>query len=104
MAAGQTYLVGEIGPELFVPNGGGEPQMVGMGGMELRDFHASGTIIPTSLVGAYMAANQPTAATLPVSGGATVNIGTINATADVDVEAAVLNAQLRADRIARERR
>ena len=104
VAAGQTYLVGEIGPELFVPNGGGEPQMVGMGGMELRDFHASGTIIPTSLVGAYMAANQPTAATLPVSGGATVNIGTINATADVDVEAAVLNAQLRADRIARERR
>jgi hypothetical protein len=104
VAAGQTYLVGEIGPELFVPNGGGEPQMVGMGGMELRDFHASGTIIPTSLVGAYMAANQPTAATLPVSGGATVNIGTINASADVDVEAAVLNAQLRADRIARERR
>lgn len=99
VAGGQSYLVGEIGPELFVPNVG-EPQMVGVGGMEIRDFHTSGTIIPNALVGSYLAA----AGSPQNARGATVNIGTINASADVDVEAAVLNAQLRADRIARERR
>ena len=97
--AGQSYLVGEIGPELFVPNVG-EPQMIGTRGMELRDFNASGVIIPNALVGSYLAATGSGQS----PAGATVNIGTINASADVDVEAAVLNAQLRADRIARERR
>jgi hypothetical protein len=55
VSAGGTYMVGELGPELFVPTYG-TPQMVGQGGPEIRDFHASGTIIPADMVGSYMAA------------------------------------------------
>jgi hypothetical protein len=55
VTSGGTYMVGELGPELFVPTYG-TPQMVGQGGPEIRDFHASGTIIPADMVGSYMAA------------------------------------------------
>ncbi len=69
---GSNYLVGEIGPELFVPNAG-EPRMVGMGGPEVRDFHTSGTIIPTAMVGSYMASHAAQvaapAAVAPAGGG-----------------------------------
>lgn len=54
---GQQFAVGEVGPELFVPTTG-NPQMVGQNGPEIRNFHTSGTIIPSTLVGAYMAAQS----------------------------------------------
>ena len=56
--AGHPYTVGEIGPELFVPNVG-SPRMVGTNGPEVRDFHTSGTIIPTQMVGATLPLQRP---------------------------------------------
>lgn len=48
--AGVTYTVGEIGKELFIPNNGGRPQVIGATGMENRSFPTGGTIIPNHIV------------------------------------------------------
>ena len=50
VAAGTTAVVGEIGPELFVPNVG-SPKLIGAHGPEVRDFGTSGVIIPNHLLG-----------------------------------------------------
>lgn len=50
--AGVTYTVGEIGPELFVPNVG-SPQMIGLHGMEERSFPTSGMVIPSYMLDAF---------------------------------------------------
>ena len=42
---GQPYMVGEAGPEMYMPNKG-RPQMVGMGGPEVRRFSQDGQIVP----------------------------------------------------------
>lgn len=99
---GSPYLVGEIGPELFVPTVG-PTRVIGADGPELRDFHTSGVVIPNHLLAPVVSVSAP-AGPQTVHSGATVTIGTVNATRDVDVEAAVLQATLRAERIARERR
>lgn len=52
VAAGTRYAVGEIGPELFVPNVG-QPSMIGVGGQETRSFPTSGMVIPNHLVDAF---------------------------------------------------
>ena len=77
VAAGNTYLVGEIGPELFVPTYG-MPQMVGQGGPEIRDFHTSGTIIPADMVGSYMAAQTAVVAAAPAAAPGGVQIGELH--------------------------
>lgn len=100
VSAGMTALVGEIGPELFVPTVG-SPRIIGADGPEIRDFHTSGTVIPNHLLATVTVPKQSQPAGYS---GPPVQIGTINAAADVDVEAGVLRAMLRADRIARERR
>ena len=46
---GLTALVGEIGPELFVP-AIGRPRVIGADGPEILDFHTSGTVIPNHLL------------------------------------------------------
>ena len=100
---GSSYLVGEIGPELFVPQVG-EPRMVGMGGPEIRDFHTSGTIIPTTMVGAYMAANVPQAPAMAAaapSGGVHIENLTVQDRFDARREFQALMARER--RIAAER-
>jgi hypothetical protein len=102
VTAGMTALVGEIGPELFVPTVG-PTRVIGADGPELRDFHTSGVVIPNHLLAPVVSVSAP-AGPQTVHSGATVTIGTVNATRDVDVEAAVLQATLRAERIARERR
>ncbi len=76
ITAGTTSWVGELGPELFVPTYG-TPQMVGQGGPEIRDFHASGTIIPADMVGAYMAA-QSAGSAAPAAAAAGVQIGELH--------------------------
>lgn len=76
VAAGSSYLVGEIGPELFVPNVG-TPQMIGAGGPEVRDFHTSGVVIPSAMVGAYMAA-QSAGSAAPAAAAAGVQIGELH--------------------------
>jgi hypothetical protein len=80
VTAGTTSWVGELGPELFVPNYG-TPQMVGQGGPEIRDFHTSGTIIPADMVGAYMAAQTASLAAVsaaPAAAPAGVQIGELH--------------------------
>ena len=72
--AGHPYTVGEIGPELFVPNVG-SPRMVGTNGPEVRDFHTSGTIIPTQMVGAYVAATTAENARTATNAPSGVQIG-----------------------------
>ncbi len=100
--AGQTALVGEIGPELFVPNAG-DPRMVGVGGPEVRDFHTSGTIIPNVMIGTYMAAQAASsggAASAP-SGGVHIENLTVQDKFDARREFAAMMARER--RIAAER-
>ena len=80
VSAGGTYMVGELGPELFVPNYGA-PTMVGQSGPEIRDFHASGTIIPSDMVGSYMAAQTASLAAVsaaPAAAAAGVQIGELH--------------------------
>ena len=80
VTAGTTSWVGELGPELFVPNYG-TPQMVGQGGPEIRDFHTSGTIIPADMVGAYMAAQTASLAAVtaaPAAAPGGVQIGELH--------------------------
>jgi len=47
--AGGTYMVGELGPELFVPKTG-SPYMIGESGPEVRDFHTAGFVVPNHLL------------------------------------------------------
>lgn len=101
VAAGQTALVGEIGPELFIPNTG-NPQMVGQGGPEIRDFHTSGVVIPNFLVGSYMAAQAAGgAATAVASAGVHIENLTVQDRFDARREFDALLARQR--RIAAER-
>lgn len=102
VAAGTKALVGEIGPELFVPNTG-RPRVIGADGPEIRDFAQAGVIIPNHLMPmAPVVLRQRERE--PAMAGASVHIGTINAASNVDVEGRVLHAMMRADRISRERR
>ena len=73
--AGQRYMVGEIGPELFMGRNGVE--MVGENGPEVRSFDTSGVIIPNHLLGAapvQAAAPQVTVNVPEQTGGNTFNI------------------------------
>lgn len=74
MSAG-TYLVGEAGPELVVPDVGA-PFMVGQGGMEIRDL-PSGVMVPNHLLDAVPVAG-------PASSGG-VHVGTLVVRSEQDV-------------------
>lgn len=52
--SGQTYNVGEIGPEVFVPKSGA-PEIVGQGGWEERSFNQDGMILPNYMLQAMEA-------------------------------------------------
>lgn len=49
VVTGQTYTVGEIGPELYIPKSG-SPFMIGEHGMEDRTFPSQGTIVPSFML------------------------------------------------------
>ena len=51
--AGQKYTVGEIGREMYVPNNGAPPQLIGTNGMEERSFPTSGMILPSYMLDAF---------------------------------------------------
>lgn len=59
LAAGDTALVGELGPELFLPRGGGLPQLIGAGGPEVRGFGVSGYVVPNPSTPASIAKPLP---------------------------------------------
>lgn len=46
VTAGTTAFVGELGPELFMPKGGGAARLIGAGGPELRTFAQPGYVVP----------------------------------------------------------
>lgn len=99
--AGWNGWVGELGPEVFVPRNG-TPRIIGRDGPEVMSFSQPGMVIPNHLVPMVLESRREPA--MAGAGGPSVHIGTINANQGVDVEARVLHAMLRADRIARERR
>jgi hypothetical protein len=124
VAAGTTYTVGEIGPELYVPGNGGEPYMIGEHGMEDRMFPSSGTIVPSFMLDTFKRLQQTmerdgenmSRELQPAGrGGDTyneynyeVNVGVHGTTekplTEYDIEKAVEKAIKKADKDKRERR
>lgn len=101
---GMQALVGEVGPELWVSRSG-RAQIIGADGPEVRTFAQAGMVIPNDMMpAAPMVVERQRELVGAGVGGPSVQIGTINAATGVDVEARVLHAMLRADRISRERR
>ena len=100
--AGHPYTVGEIGPELFVPNVG-SPRMVGTNGPEVRDFHTSGTIIPTQMVGTYVAATTAENARTATNAPSGVQIGELHVHDRFDAQRELQALLARERRIAAER-
>lgn len=100
VTAGMTALIGEVGPELFVPTTG-RARVIGSDGPSIEQFATSGVIIPNHMLPQAAPVMREPAL---VGAGPSVHIGTINAASGVDVEDRVLHAMLRADRISRERR
>lgn len=100
--AGQPYMVGEIGPELFVPNVG-SPTLIGAGGPEVRSFGQSGVVIPNHLLGAATAAAPQVTVNAPATGGAGVKIDTLVVNDAYDADAQLTALMRREERIRRER-
>lgn len=117
--ARSTYMVGEIGPEMFVSNTG-STKMIGMNGPEIRSFPSSGYVIPNhALVKEGMTAEEMQQLSSAVAGRtakpslsgeyqaatqqAVVNIGTINAQSDIDIVRAVKKGIAEAERNRKER-
>lgn len=98
--AGQSGLVGELGPELFVPTFG-PAKIIGADGPEIRDFHQSGTVIPNHLL--HLAAPAVSVSVPPQQQQAQPLVGTMIVQDGRDVEGALVRAQTRAARITRER-
>lgn len=97
----RPWLVGELGPELFVPRVG-PIKVLGADGPEFGRFSTPGFVIPNHALPSVAAppnVRVDVASPSAVESGPTVNIGTIQAAEGVDVEARVLHALLRADRI-----
>lgn len=106
VAGGTTALVGELGPELFMPAGGGLGTILGEHGPEVRTFARGGYVIPHHQLGE--AAPLPTALTgggqmTSAAAAPQVHITGTGGPSIADMEAAALNALRRADRIARTR-
>ena len=117
--ARSTYMVGEIGPEMFVSSTG-STKMIGMNGPEIRSFPSSGYVIPNhALVKEGMTPEQMQELSSAVAGRtakpslsgeyqpatqqAVVNIGTINARSDIDIVRAVKKGIAEAERNRKER-
>ena len=100
-------LVGEFGPEIFIPDSVGAPSILGLTGPELVSFDREGSILPHQAVAALS-----TVSNAPSSGGDTLyedNHYDINVTVgagatEVDVERAVKKAIHDIERKKKERR
>lgn len=110
---GQQYMVGEVGPELFVPTVG-PMRVIGADGPQLGRFSEPGYVVPNHAL-AEMAAHAASVATAvagpkptgpspaPAYRGPLFTVGQINATSDVDLDAALTVHGKRALRLSRER-
>lgn len=69
VTSGGTYIVGELGPELFIPTVG-RPSVIGADGPEIRDFRTAGQVIPNHLLATVTVPPQKQQQSpAPVSGG-----------------------------------
>lgn len=110
--SGLKSWVGEFGPEMFV-RPGMAPEMIGVNGPEIMDFHSSGTIIPNHMLPEMATAgNVRQASAVPIpstphtgGGGQSsgIHIDKIVATENVDISRALVMAQRQMERDQRER-
>lgn len=110
-AAGQRYMVGEIGPELYVPRTGA-PKMIGVHGPEILSFPTAGFVVPSFALASMPDSAVPTvvaSGAVRGSDGASaglpgVHIDRIDAREDPElIVRRIEAAQRRAARIAAER-
>lgn len=93
-----TYTVGEIGKELFIPNSGGQPQMLGEHGMEDRTFPTGGFIVPSFMLSAMerveasMSRSMAEAADVMVTAGRHSGVERIENNYNVTIPVASTNA------------
>ena len=112
---GVQYIVGERGPEMFVPRAG-TPFVVGQHGQEQRTFQQPGVIIPNHELAVRTLPNEAAQRDIKPpqqasgsgqyslgSSAPVVNIGTINAKSEFDVVKAVRRGITEAERDRRER-
>lgn len=98
---GQPFMVGEIGPEVWIPRTG-SPRVIGADGPEVRDFAQSGFVVPNHLVASVTLPPQRGAesAPAPVPG---VQIGELHVHDRFDAEATMNRVLDRQRRLAAER-
>lgn len=111
--SGLKSWVGELGPEMFV-RPGMAPEMVGVNGPTVMDFHGDGMIIPNHMLPEDItAANvktmpmqsmaSPHNGSAPMSASGGIHIDQIVTNEAVDIERALIRAQRAAERDRRER-
>ena len=101
-------LVGEFGPEIFMPSSGGAPSILGLTGPELVSFDREGSVLPHEAVAALS-----TVSNAPAYGGGdtihednnySIEISVGSGATEIDVERAVKSAIRDIERKKRERR
>lgn len=109
--AGDRSWVGELGPEMFV-RPGMAPEMIGVNGPTIMDFHSDGMIIPNHMLPEEATAGSVRSAPMQVSssihtggGGAgnAINIANVNMTQEMDLTRELVRAQRAMERDKRER-
>ena len=98
---GDVSMVGELGPELFVPLAG-PAKVIGGDGPEIMRFSSSGMIIPNHLIALAVAAQAAPAMAAAMSGGVHIENLTVQDRFDARREFDALMAKQR--RIDAERR
>ena len=100
-------LVGEFGPEIFMPSDGGSPSLLGLTGPEMISFDRDGAILPHQAVAALSTVSPAQEHGGDTHTGDVINIGDITVTGNgtpQDVKAAVAEALREHDRKRKERR
>lgn len=106
VTSGRIYTVGERGPEAFIGKSG-NISMIGVHGQQQKTFGEDGWVVPNHQLAAAtaeMASDRPRSNRYEIGDTAPViNIGTINASNEIDVIKAVKKGIAEAERNRRER-
>jgi hypothetical protein len=107
VTSGRIYTVGELGPEAFIGKSG-NMTMIGVNGQQQKTFSEDGWVVPNSQLATAMAGmasdGAPQSREYQIGGTSPViNIGTINASNEIDVIKAVKKGIAEAERNRRER-
>ena len=102
--AGETVMLGELGPELVVPRTG-SPFMVGEHGPEIRDIHTSGFVVPNHLLSAVGASSTVVRErVVEREGGSAPLVGQMVVRDESEAIRRLQQMQTRRERLERERR